>query len=265
MANKAKQLVGHKLCNNVSLDDGFVTSHGSFGKCAECQQLRRSTTEINGERYCKICFLKHPPGKKIAVFEETNAKFRCYKKCGANQLSWRDFFIGSCCEDAASWIDSKFKYDILAAVNQIYEELLEEEKAQKNKRERAHKKVEDLKKQLEMAENDAVDADQELECVKVFRRKVQKRSLFLTKETMKDDNPDLDTTDEVKLVPEEKEVNEKLRCKVCFETYDEEHPQAAVIPCGHKACLNCLSSLPQKNCPTCRAEFTDDKIFKLFD
>ena len=64
--------------------------------------------------------------------------------------------------------------------------------------------------------------------------------------------------------PDEREDDDNS-CKVCFEKYDKiECLRATVIPCGHQSCFTCLSSLPAKNCPTCRAEFTDENLFKLY-
>ncbi|CBY15273.1 unnamed protein product [Oikopleura dioica] len=111
--------------------------------------------------------------------------------------------------------------------------------------------LENAEKALENAEKKAKESNDELEKKKKWRKTVQKRFLFVAKIAAEEDNSDLDHTEE--------------SCKVCFEKFGEDDCQkAAIIPCGHQACFGFLSSLPQKSCPTCRAEFTDDKILKLF-
>ena len=59
--------------------------------------------------------------------------------------------------------------------------------------------------------------------------------------------------------------NDDNNCKVCLGRYGgDDCKRAAVTPCGHQSCFKCLSSLPEKICPSCRAEFTVDKILKLY-
>ncbi|CAG5077908.1 Oidioi.mRNA.OKI2018_I69.PAR.g8841.t1.cds [Oikopleura dioica] len=103
-------------------------------------------------------------------------------------------------------------------------------------------------------------AQKDLEDKKKYRRKVQKRALLLANYVMKEDNNDLENDQQ----SEVKSEAEDRKCKVCFEKYDDDHPEAAIFPCGHKSCYNCLTSLTQKICPICRAEFTGDKILKLY-
>ncbi|CAG5091109.1 Oidioi.mRNA.OKI2018_I69.PAR.g12859.t1.cds [Oikopleura dioica] len=61
------------------------------------------------------------------------------------------------------------------------------------------------------------------------------------------------------------EDNEKPSCKVCFFPFDNDHPEAVIIPCGHKACFNCISKLPEKDCPSCRAKFSDENVYKVYN
>ena len=59
-----------------------------------------STAEIQGRRLCRECKdEKHP--KSSAKFQETDATFKCpAKSCGADKLSYREFYVGSCCDGA---------------------------------------------------------------------------------------------------------------------------------------------------------------------
>ena len=61
------------------------------------------------------------------------------------------------------------------------------------------------------------------------------------------------------------EEGNKPKCRICFELFGENHPKAVLTSCGHTACLNCLSSLPQKTCPSCRKKFTKRNILQVFE
>jgi len=138
----------------------------------------------------------------------------------------------------------------------LYAESRNEEGDAENKVEAADKKVVACRKALEDAETEAENAREELNEKKKWRRIIQKRTLFMTTIEMKKDDADL----EKKVKTEDGEA-----CAVCFEIYGEgDRQKSAIVPCGHQACYGCLSSLPQKSCPTCRADFTTDKILKLF-
>ena len=155
--------------------------------------------------------------------------------------------------------------------------------------EEAKKMMEKAKKADEDAKTEAAKSNKELEKIKTFRKKVQKRSLFLTKDAMKEDNNDdgriyqnfisaivLITT--IRLLSKEilelaepkrprtdREEENKPNCKVCFEVFDDNHPEAVLTTCGHKACYNCLFSLPRNSCPTCRKGFRKRNILKIYD
>ncbi|CAG5113278.1 Oidioi.mRNA.OKI2018_I69.chr2.g7397.t1.cds [Oikopleura dioica] len=247
----------------------YVTSSGLIGKCFSCGGAPKSTAAINGHRYCKKCVIKKFPTQKDPKYDETDAKFKCYasnidRGCGAEELTYREFYVGSCCENAANSTRPKMRYERAAVVNEIYEETRKEEGLAEERNTNAAKKVEEAEKALEEAKLEKENAYEELQKIKEWRRKVQKRSLVLTKNAMKEDNNLEDSTDESDKNLVKDEPDDKLKCKVCFEIFCDEHPEALVIPCGHRACFNCLSSLPQKTCPSCRAEFTEDKIFKIY-
>ena len=186
------------------------------------------------------------------------------------------------------------KFENLCTVNRICEEIGEEEKLAVQNAKEADKKMENLEKELEKtkielekAKKDGKDAQEEAKNKKELRRKAQKRSFFLTQDAMKEDGCDFGKNFRVFLwdyklleIPQKKkktkdastqeieakdeDEDEKESCRICFEKFGEMHPEAAIYPCGHMACYYCLSTLPQKQCPTCRAPFTQRKILKLY-
>ncbi|CAG5106214.1 Oidioi.mRNA.OKI2018_I69.chr1.g2742.t1.cds [Oikopleura dioica] len=284
----------HKTMKNIATDlcvnKSFVTSYGSIGKCSSCGYAVKKTANINGERYCGSCALEKFPENKSAKFEETDAKFKCYagvngKSCGADQLSYREFYIGTCCKDAAHTGGSLYKYERAEIVNEIYKDVREEEGIAEKKAEDAKKKVAETAKMIKESEkvvNEALknvekanaafidaqkaeeESNAELGKIKTFRRKVQTRSLFLTEDAMNEDNTTAEPPEPKKSRKAPEEDN-KPKCRICFELFDENHPKAVLTSCGHTACLNCLSSLPQKTCPSCRKKFTKRNILQVFE
>ena len=83
------------------------------------------------------------------------------------------------------------KFENLCTVNRICEEYGEEEKVAVKNANKANQKIEELEKELEKAKRDGKDAHKEAENKKVLRRKAQKRSFFLTKAAMKEDECDI--------------------------------------------------------------------------
>ncbi|CAG5108158.1 Oidioi.mRNA.OKI2018_I69.chr1.g3661.t1.cds [Oikopleura dioica] len=64
-------------------------------------------------------------------------------------------------------------------------------------------------------------------------------------------------------VSEPKE-DEGPACNVCLEGYNKEDRHECTLHCGHRSCHKCLTGLPEKLCPICRKEFTNEQIIKLF-
>ncbi|CAG5085965.1 Oidioi.mRNA.OKI2018_I69.PAR.g11066.t2.cds [Oikopleura dioica] len=229
---------------NFCPSPNYETSIGSFRKCEFCNHLTESTAEYDGQRICELCSSSKFP-ERTFTFKQSDAKFKCpaplsrLEDSGAKELSYRDYWIGSCCENALERTHNTRNYDCFSVVNRYFYESKMEEDSAKSKVTEAEKKLVEAKKQVELAEKNVQAASEELNTKKIWR-------------TPEEENKPM-------------EDNEKLKCKVCFELYDDDHLQAAVSPCGHKACFQCLSSLPQKTCPTCRADFTADQILKLFD
>ena len=54
------------------------------------------------------------PENKTAKFEATDAKFKCPgKSCDADQLTYAELYIGTCCEQASRWTQDTCKIEIL--------------------------------------------------------------------------------------------------------------------------------------------------------
>jgi len=253
------------LGTHLSVNNHCVTDDGSRGRCDGCKGVYGETALFDGRVYCRKCMSQKFPENKTAKFEATDAKFKCPpKKCDADQLTCAEFYIGTCCEQASLWTQDNFKFQRLEIVSTIHKEARQEEGKAELKAETAEKKVKNCRVALESAEKEEKESHDEFEKKKKLRKTVQKRVLFLTKIAAEEDNSDLEENNS----PEPRnEANESAEesCKVCFEKFGEDDRQkAAIFPCGHQACFGCLSSLPQKSCPTCRADFTEDKILKLF-
>lgn len=139
----------------------------------------------------------------------------------------------------------------------------------------AKRKLEKAKKAFKEAEAERKAADVCLFGLNKVHKKVQKRLLSVTKDTVAGREflleavsiSLLDSLDEEPPAKQSKndEENEKLHCKVCFYPFDDEHHEAVLTTCGHKACFNCLTTLRKNECPSCRKKFTKGKILKIFD
>jgi len=261
----------------------LVTDFGTRGKCVNCANASEFTADIQSKRYCKSCVAKNFPNVKVE-FEKTDAKFSCPASisqkvvCDAKELTYDEFYVGSCCENAALWTYELGKLCRQMTLQHIYEDARKAEDAAEKISENADAKVVEAKKILENLEQAAADAVKSLGERKKWRKTVQKRALFLAKEAMKEDNSDIeegsdyepddeeveDAEVEEEADEEREELLEKMTCKVCMEKFDDEHPEATIIPCGHKSCFQCLSSLPNKVCPTCRADFAIENVYKLY-
>ncbi|CBY15173.1 unnamed protein product [Oikopleura dioica] len=63
---------------------------------------------------------------------------------------------------------------------------------------------------------------------------------------------------------QEKPVQQRTECNICFEEFNSEERKESVLHCGHRSCYKCLAELPNKLCPICRKEFTTEQIIKFF-
>ncbi|CBY43707.1 unnamed protein product [Oikopleura dioica] len=62
------------------------------------------------------------------------------------------------------------------------------------------------------------------------------------------------------------ESSAKGECSICFVAYSKTSKKCC-LQCGHQFCLSCLKNMMQRlnfNCPTCRKDFSEEEIIKLF-
>ena len=76
-----------------------------------------STAEIFGKRICEACNATKYPQNKTAAFQPSDAKFACpaLNNCQAKNLSLREFWVGTCCENAyrGTYLNGKFIHKAL--------------------------------------------------------------------------------------------------------------------------------------------------------
>ena len=105
--------------------DNFVMDAGVRGKCSACKRyfweklysdqiklilnltfsFNFETVLISNQPYCRFCQEEKFPDS-TAKFEKSVAKFHCPVRCGAEDLSFDEFFIGRCCVKASRWRSS---------------------------------------------------------------------------------------------------------------------------------------------------------------
>ena len=67
-------------------------------------------------------------------------------------------------------------------------------------------------------------------------------------------NPPVENVEQPNLIPEEKQYDKELICKVCFDA----RIIALAMPCAYCfGCLNCTAKLYSKECPICRVVILD--------
>ncbi|CAG5091117.1 Oidioi.mRNA.OKI2018_I69.PAR.g12863.t1.cds [Oikopleura dioica] len=245
--------------------DKFLTYRGEHGNCDECG-ISESTTVIQEFKLCKPCKDLDFPDEK-ATFQYCNSTFKCRAgNCAADKLSYLELVIGTCCEAALMLkpepddADNEHEY-----FNDLYQRIRKEDDDCDARIGFATSSLSDAKKNLKKAKEAVAIAKKELESEKLkgktlrkLREKSAKRVLFVTQVA-------LETVESEPKSKKPKTENEKPHCKVCFFPFDNDHPEAVIIPCGHKACFNCISNLPQKKCPSCHVKFTKNRVFKVFN
>ena len=116
----------------MKLKEFCVNDFGSRGRCTGCKryyfiikkllivllmynrvlQILRApqeTARVDSMVLCQDCLHSKYPENKTAKLEVTDAKFKCpsgVEKCNADQLSWEEFWVGACCENASRWTEN---------------------------------------------------------------------------------------------------------------------------------------------------------------
>ncbi|CBY17761.1 unnamed protein product [Oikopleura dioica] len=114
----------------IPVPDNCVAEFGSRGLCSRCKRAYEESTVVEkghglvvDKVYCRKCASLELKEDEKQEFEKTDAKFKCpseIQKCDANQLSYEEFYVGTCCENASRWTDKKRKLERLEIVNEIY-------------------------------------------------------------------------------------------------------------------------------------------------
>ncbi|CAG5108317.1 Oidioi.mRNA.OKI2018_I69.chr1.g3738.t1.cds [Oikopleura dioica] len=253
--------------------DKFVSSYGELGQCSECESACESTCLIRGKRFCKECKDEKYP-KKVVEFQDSDATFKCRaESCGADKLSYREVLVGSCCEAAIRKTPSslwearnernlmsnmymKIKKERYSSNSKFYEaqdafySAVGKVRAAEEALKKAKENVKTAEKKVQLARNNQ-------KFLRQLEDKSEKRVLIITKAAFRDHDEPL-----AKKVKLNESGNENNECRVCLRPYNDDRPEAIIIPCAHKFCFYCISSLLQKKCPNCRAEFTDNNVYK---
>jgi len=269
----------------------LVTDKGTTGVCTKgCFPF--PTTVIGGRRFCSVH--ADDKEKKKHKYDEFDGKLKCPASlagdgCLADQLSPREFWIGTCCEAASRWINTSGsdivdvsvddqmvkvlrKYYLETKITsrdaekesqncaRDFELTLEKSRELKQIAIEAERAAKDAKEKADNAERLAVKHLQKeinqrkrAQTFRVDYEKTRKRMRFLSYE-----------------LPEAYERNCETEsvensCAICFEDYtsgENNKHQESALPCGHRFCFSCIVDC--KNCPTCRKKFTKKQIYKLF-
>ncbi|CAG5105256.1 Oidioi.mRNA.OKI2018_I69.chr1.g1966.t2.cds [Oikopleura dioica] len=243
----------------------FVTSYGNFGKCFNCDDPCESTGVIRGRRFCEGCKELNYP-KEDTIFRESDATFKCRaENCGAEKLSFREFFIGSCCEAALA----KEPYDFIAAkdeheiINKIYLQTKKERHSSLTASFFAKRELRSARESLKKAQENVLTAEDKCKStalnvckLRSLHEKSEKRVLLVTKVAFQ--RHEWPAAKKAR----HDEVNEKHQCRICLHPYDDDRQEAIIIPCAHKFCFYCIAALHEKKCPNCRAYFTVKDVYK---
>ena len=236
------------------------------------------------EYICRSCW------KEVGYFSsptKSDAKFRCpgsalNQSCGAEDLSFDDFFLGSCCEIGLQWPDSvNDHFEKVKRIQFLYEDSNREIESQKKSFKTSLHNLDVRKRNVEICRNNVEAAKNKL---KIAQDELQRNETNLenTKSQITEYEEKIAAGEEssrkrrarmmvffadmvhAEKVPKVDTVAYKNSCNVCLENYSSPERQECALPCGHRSCYTCLLELPHKTCPICRQDFTVDQIYKLF-
>ncbi|CAG5077745.1 Oidioi.mRNA.OKI2018_I69.PAR.g8802.t1.cds [Oikopleura dioica] len=122
----------------------------------------------------------------------------------------------------------------------------------------SERQLEIARKEVKNAEDAVINERMKQISAKLFLKKVKKRVLLVTRAAVDDSD------DEPSHKKTKQDMESKSQCKLCFFPFDDEHPEAVIIPCAHKFCFKCISQLPQKTCPSCRSPFSENNVYRVY-
>ncbi|CAG5094450.1 Oidioi.mRNA.OKI2018_I69.XSR.g13567.t1.cds [Oikopleura dioica] len=278
-----------------------VTSYGQFGKCegSECDGVPAETIQISKGRFCEICVEKERGEEQVEgrKFDKSDAKFRCpafsaTESCKSENLSFQEFYLGSCCEPGSKWLtdNEKAQRKKLIIIKNIHAEAKREQtklEAESKQQKWTVQRMEKLQSKKKQMANTLSECYQKiLEEIEEIAPKIEdarkthegstKRLLEKEKEVDMVAKRYKQLSYEYHAVEvKEKSAKEKMkgngRCKVCLEEYSNNslHHKCALRKCGHVSCKECLERILTESyndyalCPHCRKSFTGFDLVRI--
>ncbi|CAG5112439.1 Oidioi.mRNA.OKI2018_I69.chr2.g6655.t1.cds [Oikopleura dioica] len=119
----------------------YVTSYGQRGQCSNCFRAFEFTAIVKERRLCKSC-AENFHGRQNnwhEIKQRTDATFKCaatpqrpseVEGCGAENLTYREYMTGSCCDNAARRLQADFenlmseddRYQIFKILEKYYDD-----------------------------------------------------------------------------------------------------------------------------------------------
>ncbi|CAG5114228.1 Oidioi.mRNA.OKI2018_I69.chr2.g8292.t1.cds [Oikopleura dioica] len=261
----------------------MLISYGDYGKCvgSECDGVPTGTVEIEGRRLCETCETKEygsdsPETENCSVvlsYRESDAKFKCLayndeESCKSKEVSFKDFFLGTCCEPASKVLveNEKAQEKQLNAVHYFYEDELNSlrgtkdayatSKAKITRQGRSIKRhegiLEQLKKQAEEAEKKLIEAKKKV---------VDEEKLIEKKKKYVDEKKQENEYDKEDFIHREKEKNAVL--KRFKQLSYEFHPVAAKLSLDEEVDAK-ESRKDFQYCKGCNEDYNDTDRQKSF-
>ncbi|CAG5113136.1 Oidioi.mRNA.OKI2018_I69.chr2.g7276.t1.cds [Oikopleura dioica] len=288
-----------KLNEFEEIFPGAITSYGQFGMCqgSDCDGVPSETVKIGNERFCEKCAkTKHSISKTTLFykFEKSDAEFKCPSftetgSCKSRKISFREFFLGSCCEKASKWLttNEKAQRKKLAVIREFHVQAKGEKTKAKNKLDDKKKKIEEIensqvyrKKTIREISKTIQETDKEI----AETKKVQEK----TEEILKQKDEKLQfVAKRYKQVSYEyygvscqeykadENENAGKKCRVCMEEYGDDWFKNKMVlrGCGHVACRRCLEQIiyndddedERGRCPHCRQWFYEGTMIKIHE
>ncbi|CAG5094465.1 Oidioi.mRNA.OKI2018_I69.XSR.g13581.t1.cds [Oikopleura dioica] len=277
-----------------------VVSYGQFGKCegSECDGVPADTIQISKGRFCEICVDKERGEEQIEVrdFEKSDAKFRCpafsaTESCKSENLSFEEFYLGSCCEPGSKWLtdNRKAQRNKLFIVRNIHAEAKREQTelevlsrqqkstVKKMEREQSNRKemAKDYYEYYQMTLKEIEENAPKIKDARKAHEGIMEEVLEKEKEVDKAAKRYKQLSYEYLSVEAKENMKGNGRCKSCLEEYsnDSLHHKCALRKCGHVSCKECLEGVLMVRleswnvdyalCSVCQESFTLSDILPI--
>ncbi|CAG5105134.1 Oidioi.mRNA.OKI2018_I69.chr1.g1865.t1.cds [Oikopleura dioica] len=201
----------------LKIGEKFFHSKGKHGKCCICKCGQERSVAFKNQVYCESCSMHIKDPMPKLRFKNTDAKFKCpIQKCKAVN-SFKNFWLGKCCKEAAKWTPDSDCYDVFKYVQMIYDQALcAYRMAEKRFNSAPNGKRNAASKNLKKWFESKCFLEQRLVYLfeKSFDRSIMNIQLERSAESKTDDwNPD-------------------NMCQICYHDYNEEKHRRSALPCG---------------------------------